>query len=111
MPVITAIASSCLVDRDTLADINPTFELDTNIVPTPPEQSASSNREKVVERDEEVYRKKAQSICMHYGVRSANVVSYNAQFSATIKEQQAICRMFDHRQSNPHVCPRWLWAL
>ena len=108
MPVITAIASCCLVDRDTLADINPTFELDTNIVPTPPEQSASSNREKVVERDEEVYRKKAQSICMHYGVRSANVVSYNAEFSATIKEQQAICRMFDHRQSNPYVCPRWL---
>jgi len=62
VPVITAIASCCLVDRDTLADINPTFELDTNIVPTPPEQSASSNREKVVERDEEVYRKKAQSI-------------------------------------------------
>jgi len=41
---------------------------------------------------------------MYYGVRSANVVSYNPQFSATIKEQQAICRMFDHRQSNPYVC-------
>jgi hypothetical protein len=40
---------------------------------------------------------------VHYGVRSANVVSYNAQFSAAIKEQQAICGMFDHRQSNPYV--------
>ena len=40
---------------------------------------------------------------MHDGVRSANVVSYNAQFSATIKEQQALCRMLDHRQSNPYV--------
>jgi hypothetical protein len=102
--VITAIASSCLVNRDTLADINPSFENDTNIVPMPPEKSAFSNCEKVVERDVEVYRKKAQSICMHLGVRSANVVSYNAQFSATIKEQQAICKMFDHRQSNPVRC-------
>jgi hypothetical protein len=33
---------------------------------------------------------------MHYGVRWANVVSYNAQFLAAIKEQQAICGMFDH---------------
>ena len=40
---------------------------------------------------------------MHYGVRSANVVSYNAQFSAAIKEQQAICGMFDHVQSNRYV--------
>jgi hypothetical protein len=83
VPVITAIASSCLVARDTLADINPSFENDTNIVPMPP--------------------KKAQSVCMHLGVRSANVVSLNAQFSATIKEQQANCRMFDHRQSNSYV--------
>jgi hypothetical protein len=40
---------------------------------------------------------------MHYGVRSANVVSNNAQFSAAFKEQQAICRMFDHVQSNQRV--------
>lgn len=38
---------------------------------------------------------------MHYGIRSAKVVSYNAQFSAAIKEQQAIYGMFDHGQSNP----------
>ena len=97
------MASYCLVSRDALGNINPAFENDANIVPIPPEQSAFSNCEKVVERDVEVYRKKAQSICMHLGVRSANVVRYNAQFSATIKEQQAICRMFDHRQSNPYV--------
>jgi hypothetical protein len=96
-------AIACLINRDKLADINPSFENDTNIVPIPPRESAFSNCEKVVERDVEVYRKKAQSICMHLGVRSANVVSYNAQFSATIKEQQAICGMFDHRQSNPYV--------
>jgi hypothetical protein len=98
VPLITAIGSAiaCLINRDTLANIEPSFENDTNIVPIPPEQSAFSNCEKVVERDVEVYRKKAQSICMHYGVRSANVVSYNAQFPATVKEQQAICGMFDH---------------
>jgi hypothetical protein len=98
VPVITAIASAtaCLVSRDTLADIKPSFEYDTNIVPTPPEQSAFSNCEKVVERGVEVYRKEAQSICMHYGVRSAKVVCYDVQFPATIKEQQAIFGMFDH---------------
>jgi hypothetical protein len=101
--VITAIASPCLVNRDLLADIKPSFENDTNIVPIPPEQSAFSNCEKAVERDVEAYRKKAQSICMHLGVRSANVVCYNAQFLAAFKEQQAICGMFDHRQSNPYV--------
>ena len=46
---------------------------------------------------------------MHYGVRSANVVSNNAQFSAAFKEQQAICGMFDHVQSNRYVWPRRLW--
>ena len=86
-----------------LADIKPSFKDDTNIVPTPPRESAFSDCEKVVERDVEVYRKEAQSICMHYGVRSANVVSHNAQFSAAFKEQQAICGMFDHVQSNRYV--------
>jgi hypothetical protein len=42
VPVITAIASPCLVNSDTLADINPMFENDTNVVPIPPEQSAFS---------------------------------------------------------------------
>jgi len=56
--VFTAIARSCLVSRDTLGDINPAFELDAYIVPTPPEQLAFSNCEKVVKRDVEVCRKK-----------------------------------------------------
>ena len=68
----------------------------------PPEQSAFSNGEKIIECDVEVYRKKAQSICMHPGVRSANVVSDNAQLSATIKEEQA------DRQSDPYVAARAL---
>jgi hypothetical protein len=59
MPVITAIANACLVNSDTLADIKPSFENDTNIVPVPPEEAAFSNGEKVVERDVEVCRKKA----------------------------------------------------
>ena len=59
MPLITAIASAFLLNRDTLADIKPSFENDTNIVPMPPEEAAFSNCEKVVERDVEVYRKKA----------------------------------------------------
>ena len=69
----------------------------------PPEQSAFFNCEKIVERDVEVYRKKAQSICMHYGARLADIVSHNAQFSATIKKQQADCEMSDHLRSNPYV--------
>jgi hypothetical protein len=97
-----AAASSRLVDRDTLADINPTFESDTHIVSMPPKQSAFSNCEKVVERDVEMYREKAQAICMYLGVRSADVVSYNAPFSTTIKEQQPFCRVF-HGQSNLYV--------
>ena len=97
--------------RNALGDVDPAFESDADIVPTPPEQSTLSNREKVIERDEEVYRKKAQSICMYYGVRLADIVSHNAQFSATIKKQEPIYRMFDHRQSNPYVLPRWLWYL
>ena len=51
------------------------------------EQSTLSNREKVIERDEEAYGKKAQPIGMYYGVRLADIVSHNAQFSATIKKQ------------------------
>jgi hypothetical protein len=79
-----------------VGDIKPSFKDDTDIVPTPPRESAFSNCEKVVERDVEVYRKKAESVCMHDCVRSANVVSDNAQFAAAFKEQQAICGMFDH---------------
>ena len=59
MPLIIAIASACLVNSDTLADIKPSFENDTDIVPMPPEEAAFSNCEKVVERDVKVYRKKA----------------------------------------------------
>jgi len=40
---------------------------------------------------------------VHQGASSANIVSCNAQFSAAIKEQQAIRGMFDHEQSNPYV--------
>jgi len=47
---------------------------------------------------------------MHYGVGSANVVSNNAQLSAAVKEQQTICMMFDHVQSNLYVRQRWLWC-
>ena len=94
---------SCLFIRDTLGDVDPALESDANIVPISPEQSTLSNREKVIERDEEAYGKEAQPIGMYYGVRLADIVSHNAQFSATIKEQQALCRMLDHRQSNPYV--------
>jgi hypothetical protein len=76
-----------LVCGNALRDINPAFERNANIVPTPPEQSTLSNREKVIERDEEAYGKEAQPIGMYYGVRLADIVSHNAQFSATIKKQ------------------------
>ena len=45
---------------------------------------------------------------MHYGVRSANVVSYNAQFSTAIKEQQTVCGMSDHVALQIGTWPRWL---
>jgi hypothetical protein len=54
--------SVCLIEGDALADVKPSFKDDTNIVPMPPRELASSNCEKVVERDVEVYRKKAESI-------------------------------------------------
>jgi hypothetical protein len=37
VPLITTIASACSVNRDTLADIKPSFENDTKIVSMPPE--------------------------------------------------------------------------
>ena len=85
--MITAIASSCLVSRDTLVDIDPSFESDTHIVLMPPDQSASSNCVKVVECDVEVYRKKAQSICVNNGASLADVGSLDAQFWAAFKKQ------------------------
>ena len=51
-----------LIEGDASADIKPSFKDDTNIVPMPPRELASSNCEKVVERDVEVYRKEAQAI-------------------------------------------------
>ena len=56
-----------MVISDALGDVNPAFESYAYIVPMPPEQSAFSNCEKVVECDEEAYRKKTQSICMYSG--------------------------------------------
>src|SRR4029078_12002491 len=93
--------SPCLIECDALADVKPAFKHDANIVPVPPRESAFSHCEKVVERDVERYRKKAQSARMYNGVRSGHVVGHNAQFSAVAKEQQAIHAMFDHGQSNP----------
>ena len=43
---------------------------------------------------------------MHLSVRSANVVSHNAQFAAALKEQQAIHVILDHRQSDPRYVSR-----
>jgi hypothetical protein len=61
--LITAIASAiACFNRDTLADIKPSFENDTNIVAIPPPESALSNRVIIVECDVEIYRKQAQSI-------------------------------------------------
>jgi hypothetical protein len=77
VPVVTAIASSCLVCRHTLADINPSFENDTKIVAMPPRQSTFSNCEEAVECDVEIDRQQAQSVCMHSGVRLAHVASDN----------------------------------
>lgn len=57
--MISAFASACLVNRDTLADIKPSFENDADIVPMPPEEVAFSNCEKAIERDVELYRKEA----------------------------------------------------
>ncbi|MGB9170198.1 MAG: hypothetical protein WCC35_01255, partial [Bradyrhizobium sp.] len=54
--------SRYLIERYASLDIKPSFKDDTNIVPIPPRESASSNCEKVVERDVEMYRKEAQSI-------------------------------------------------
>ena len=59
---------------DTLADIKPSFKDDTEIVPTPPRQSAFSNCEKVVERDVKVSK---VSIDLGKGAVNALVLSNN----------------------------------
>ena len=110
MPVTTAIASSCLVSRDTLADIDPYFRKRHQYRPDTSKAVGVSNCEKVIERDVEAYREKSQSFCVHLGARSADVVSYNAQFAAMVAEQHALDGMFDHRQSI-RTLPRWLWYL
>jgi hypothetical protein len=66
------------VSGNALRDINPALARNTNIVPISPEQLTLSNCEKVIECDEEAYRKKAEPICMHNGTSAANVVSANA---------------------------------
>ena len=62
MSVITAIARFCSADRETPADIKPSFENDTNIVPVPPNKAAFSNCDRVVKRDVEIYWKKSQFV-------------------------------------------------
>jgi hypothetical protein len=56
VPVITSLTSACLIARDTLADIKPSFENDPNIVPPPPHEPTFADCMKSVERDVEVYR-------------------------------------------------------
>jgi hypothetical protein len=92
-----------VIERYASADIKPSFKDDSDIVPIPPRKPAFSYCEKSVERDVEVYRKQAQSIRMHKGAGTAHVISHNAQFAAAFKEQQAICGMLDHMQSNRYV--------
>lgn len=48
--------------RNTLMGIDPCFENDTNVVLVSPNEAAFADREKVVERDVEIYRKKSQSV-------------------------------------------------
>jgi hypothetical protein len=85
-----------LIQHDGLVAIEPGFKDDADVVPVPLREPTFSNCEKIVERDVEIYRKETQAVCMHFGVRSANVVSYNVPFSASVKEQQAIHVMSDH---------------
>jgi hypothetical protein len=49
---------SLIFDRDTLGDVKPSFEGDTDIVTPPPHKPTFCNCKKAVERDVEVYRKK-----------------------------------------------------
>jgi hypothetical protein len=42
--------------------INPAFENDANVVSPSPREAAFSNREKIVERNVKIYRKKSQSV-------------------------------------------------
>jgi hypothetical protein len=105
----TAARSARPVERYTLANINPSFKEDADIIPTSPEQPAFCNCEKAVERDVKIYRKNAQSVDVYNGANPANVVSLNAQFPANVKEQQAGYGMFDHVALQSVLWPRWLW--
>jgi hypothetical protein len=88
-----------LVELDTLMDIKPSFENDSNVVPPPPNETTFANCEKVVERDVEMDRKKSQSVWMQSSASLADVVAdAGAHFFA--EEKQSLDRLSDHLQSN-----------
>jgi hypothetical protein len=85
-----------LIERHSLADIDPSFKGDTDIIPAPPEQPAFCNREKIIEREVEIYWKQTEFVCVYHGIGLAKFISPNAQFAANIEEQQTSYGMFDH---------------
>jgi acetylornithine/succinyldiaminopimelate/putrescine aminotransferase len=74
-----------------------------------PDESGSCDRQEAVERDVEADWKQAQSIDVHQGAALADLGSFNPQFLAAIKEQQAVSVWYCHELSHRYVWPRWLW--
>jgi hypothetical protein len=90
--------------------MHPFLERDADPVLIPPDQPASANRSKLVERDVKIDRKRPQSIAMDSGAGLRDVVSRTwVQFPPPAEEQQSVLRSFDHGSPVLSTLPRWLW--
>ncbi|WP_146681854.1 hypothetical protein, partial [Escherichia coli] len=73
--VVRDVASTRLVEYDPLADINPFFEHDADIVSVPPIQPASPHRQEVIERDVAIVcGQKTEAVCVNQRTGLAHCV-------------------------------------
>jgi hypothetical protein len=94
------------------SNLDPFFERDADPVLIPPDQPASGNGSKGVERDVKTDREQRYSIRMDSRAGLRDIVSdTSVQLAAAAEEQQAVHRSFDHLQSNPQYIAALALAL
>src|SRR5258708_276973 len=92
--------------------MDPFFERDGDPVLISPDQPASRDRSKFVERYIKIDGKRPQAIAMDSGAGLRGLVSRTCvQFPPPAEEQQPVHRSFDHWSPIPSTLPRWLWHL
>jgi hypothetical protein len=90
--------------------MHPFFERDADPVLIPPDEPASRDRSKFVERYVKIDWKRPQAIAMDSGAGLRDVISSACvQFPPPAEEQQPVHRSFDHWSLIPSTLPRWLW--